>query len=224
MDVEDLRERFGNLYSGLIYDAMRHDIQYAGNFVAHRAIKPLSPEVSHIFGPAFTCTGRRVSAEDSINESVRLGMFQSFTQGCIQVIDSGNDDTVAHFGDISGRIARKFGSNGAVVDGYTRDARLLNQDEFPTFCRGIQPIDAYGRWQITEYQVDISLSANEGSILVSPGDFVYGDPDGVLIIPRHLAAEVCSLAEKRFATERLIRDKIRDYSDIQLLNDEVGRW
>lgn len=224
MDFEDLTQRFRNLYSGVIYDAMRHDIQYGSNFVVHRDIKPLSTKGSHIFGPAFTCKGRRLLDGDEINESVRLGMFQAFTEGCIQVIDADNDDNVAHFGDISGRIARKFGCRGAVIDGYTRDAHLLNQDEFPTFCRGVQPIDAYGRWQITEYQIDISLSANEGSILVSPGDFVYGDADGALVIPRSLATEVCMLAEERFRTECLIRKKIEEYSDIQLLNDEVGRW
>lgn len=224
--LENLRQRFEKLYSGVIYDAMHHDIAYPKPFVVDRAIKPgwKLQKGQVLFGHAFTCKGQRVLHERDIDETVRLGMFREFTNGCVQVIDTNGDDTAAHFGDISGKIARKFGCRGAVVDGNTRDARLLEEDQFLIFCRGIQPIDAYGKWQIVEYQTNVFLSGIQGKVVVSPNDYVYGDSDGVLVIPSLLVEEVCTLAEERLVKEDLVREKLRDYSDIQKLNDEIGSW
>ena len=223
---ETLRQRFERLYCGIIYDAMCFDIEYPKPFVVDKAIKPawklLSGQV--LFGHAFTCKGQLVLHERDINDRVRIEMFQEFTEGCVQVIDTGGDDTVAHFGDISGKIARKFGCRGAIVDGNTRDARLLEDDQFPVFCRGILPVDAYGRWQIVEYQTEVFLSGVQGRVVVSPGDYVYADSDGVMVLPKHLAEEACSLAEARFARENLVREKLKNSSDIQKLYNEIGRW
>jgi 4-hydroxy-4-methyl-2-oxoglutarate aldolase len=221
-----LRERFERLYCGVIYDAMCFDVGHSKPFVVDKAIKPAWKLQSgqSLFGHAFTCKGQRVFHEHEIDDKVRISMFREFSEGCIQVIDTGGDDTVAHFGDISGKIARKFGCRGAIVDGNTRDICWLEEDQFPLFCRGILPIDAYGKWQIVAYQVDIFLSGIQGGIVVSPNDYIYADPDGVLVIPSHLAEEVCSLAEARLSREDLIREKLKTISNIQKLYDEIGRW
>lgn len=225
-NLENLRQHFEKLYSGVIYDAMQHDIAYSKPFVVDKAIKPLwkLQKGQVLFGHAFTCKGQRVLHERDIDETIRLGMFREFTDGCVQIIDTNGDDTAAHFGDISGKIARKFGCRGVVVDGNTRDARLLEEDQFLIFCRGIQPIDAYGKWQIVEYQTDVFLSGIQGKVVVSPNDYIYGDSDGVLVIPSPLVEDVCKLAEERLVKENLVREKLRDYSDIQKLNDEIGSW
>lgn len=108
--TEHMSRRFERLYSGIIFDTMQHDMAYSKPFVLDMAIKPLwkLPRGQVLFGHAFTCKGQRLLHEADIDETVRLGMFQDFREGCIQVIDTDGDDTVAHFGDISGKIARKF--------------------------------------------------------------------------------------------------------------------
>jgi regulator of RNase E activity RraA len=224
--ADSLHQRIVKLYAGVIFDAMYHDLGVSRPFVLDRAVKPgwkLDPH-QILFGHAFTCKGQRVLHASDVDESVRLRMFQDFTEGCVQVIDTDGDDSVAHFGDISGRIARKFGCRGAVIDGNVRDIRLLEEDQFPIFCRGIQPIDAYGKWQITEYQTIIHMRGIQGTVEVAPGDFLFADLDGVLVIPESLIEQVCSHAEKRLEIEVNVRNRLKDYSDIQLLNDEVGRW
>lgn len=223
---EGLRQRFEKLYSGVIYDAMCFDFEYSKPFVVDKAIKPAwklqSGQV--LFGHTFTCKGRLVLHERDINDLVRIEMFREFTEGCVQIIDTGADDTVAHFGDISGKIARNFGCRGAIIDGNTRDAGLLENDQFPVFCRGVLPVDAYGKWQIVEYQTEVLLSGIQGRIVVSPNDYIYADSDGVLVLPQHLVEEVCSLAEARLARENLVREKLKNSPDIQQLYDEIGRW
>ncbi|HEY3495193.1 MAG TPA: RraA family protein [Polyangiaceae bacterium] len=222
----ELRERFSRLYLGVVYDALRFDLNEREPFVVHRECKPIYPlrAEEFVFGPAFTCRGERVSDPAHVDDAVRIRMFQSFTPGCVQVIDAGGDDTVAHFGDISGKLARKFGAVGAVIDGYSRDARIIEQDRFPVFCRGTQPTDAYGKWQIVAYQVPVFLAGPEGRVKVCPGDYVYADPDGVIVIRAGSVAEVCRLAEARVERENLVRRELRETSDIQALYDRIGRW
>ena len=177
------------------------------------------------FGKAFTCAGARLKNLSELDDSVRIKMFDSFYDGCIQVIDTGTDRTVAHFGDISGKLARKFGAKCAVIDGYTRDADILSRDEYSVFCRHTTPIDAFERWQIVDYQCEISLPAmNGGEIKVTPEDFLFCDGDGVLVIENNIAMEVLNLAEQRNAREDMVRREILNTDNIQELYDRIGRW
>lgn len=222
----ELHRRFSLLYGGVVYDAMRFDLRLRMPFVLDRHIKPAwrLPERSVLFGPALTCKGELVQHESHIDDRVRIRMFERFTSGCVQVIDTGGDETVAHFGDISGKLARKFGARGAVVDGYTRDVRILERDRFPIFCKGIQPIDAFGRWQIVAYDLPVTVAGPEGRVSIDPGDYVFGDPDGVLIIPRASVEDVCRLAEQRLEKEDAVRRELQETDDIQELYDRLGRW
>jgi 4-hydroxy-4-methyl-2-oxoglutarate aldolase len=113
---------------------------------------------------------------------------------------------------------------GRVVDGYVRDSALLKRDGFPVYCRGTQPIDAYGRWQIVDYQVDVFLHGTDGLVRVRPNDYIFADSDGVIVIPGELGDEVCRLATERMARENRIRENLSGYEDIQRLHDELGRW
>ncbi len=219
-----LAERYQRLYAGLIYDALQFDLRLSHPFVVHHAVRaawPLGQRV--VCGPAFTCRGEPVRDPEHVRDLVRIEMFRSFTPGCVQVVDTGGDDRVAHFGDISGRLAREHGCVGAVIDGFTRDVRLLERDGFPVFCRGAQPIDAFGRWQIVETQRPVWLSGIEGRVRVDPGDWLFADADGVLAIPREHAETVCDLAEARALQEEEVRRRVAG-GDPERLYHELGRW
>ena len=224
--LKSLQQRYAGLYAGLIYDAMRFDVRYKRSFVVHASLKPawrLAPG-QVLFGHAFTCRGERVQDAEHVDDTVRIKMFRDMTAGCVQVIDCGGDESVAHFGDISGKIARKFGAAGAVVDGLTRDVRILEEDHVPLFGKGVQPIAALGRWHIVAYQEPIRLAGIEGPVEVEPGDYLFGDPDGVLVIPRALGGTVCKLALARKVREDEVRRELAATDDIQALYDRIGRW
>jgi 4-hydroxy-4-methyl-2-oxoglutarate aldolase len=225
-DLGYLNKAYSRLYGGLIYDAMRHELEVTASFVLDQSIRPLwtRPGQSPLFGVAFTCRGKRVLDTASIDDSVRLRMFRDFTDGCVEVIATDGDRSCAHFGDISGRIARRFGCRGAVVDGNVRDAKLIESDQFPVFCSGVQPIDAFGRWQIVDYQVEICLPGIDGLVRVTPGDYVFADADGVLIIPPGIINEVCIIATRGLEREDRIRANINNYEDIEQLHGDLGRW
>ncbi len=215
---------FEELYSGVIYDSLIFDLDYQKPFVVDLKIKNLTSQGTFC-GKAFTCLGKKVSKTEEINDEVRIEMFNEFTEGCIQVIDTSSNNEVAHFGDISGKLARKFGAKCVVIDGLTRDLEILKKDDFPVFCKGVTPIDAYAKWQIVDYQCGITLPAMGGGFInVTPEDYIFCDGDGVLVIEGCLAEQVLELALKRKTNEEKVRDEISKTNDIKKLYDEVGRW
>ena len=222
--LKDLSAAYKKLYSGVVYDALTFDLKVKKAFLLRQAIKPAWDFQDALFGPAFTCHGERVLDESHIDDTVRLKMFQQFYEGCVQVISSGGYRDVAEFGDISGKIARKFGAVGAVIDAPTRDIKLIREDGFRLFSDGVQPTDAYGKWQITEYQVPITIQGIHGDVVIEPGDYIFGDPDGVLVIPQGLVEDVLELAAARLKKENTVRKEINLTNDILELNDKVGRW
>lgn len=222
--MDDMVKRYKKLYSGVIYDTMTFDLKVKKNFMISKAVKPSWKFTDVLFGPAFTCKGERVLDPEHIDDTVRIKMFQKFYNGCVQVISSGGYREVAEFGDISGKIARKFGAVGAVVDAPTRDVKLIEQDGFMLFSDGVQCTDAYGKWQITEFEVPIVMPGIHGLVEVNPGDYIFGDPDGVLVIPKLLSEKVLEGAERRLHSENTVREEIYKTNDIQELYDRVGRW
>lgn len=222
--MRDIAERFRKLYSGVVYDTMTFDLKVKKNFMIAKAVKPCWHFTEVLFGPAFTCKGERVLDPSHIDDTVRIKMFQQFYDGCVQVISSGEYRDVAEFGDISGKIARKFGAVGAVVDAPTRDVKLIEQDGFLLFSDGVQCTDAYGKWQITEFEVPVTMPGIHGTVEINPEDYIFGDPDGVLVIPKDLVEKVLEGAERRLASENRVREEIHKTDDIQELYDRVGRW
>ncbi|MDR1127592.1 MAG: hypothetical protein LBL06_05645 [Treponema sp.] len=217
-------EQFKQLYNGVVYDTMAFDLKIKKPFMLRKEVKPVWGFSEVVFGPAFTCKGERVLDESHIDDTVRIKMFKQFYKGCVQVISSGGYRDVAQFGDISGKLARKFGAVGAVLDAPTRDIKLIRDDKFPIFADGVQSTDAYGKWQITEFEVPIIMPGIHGDVEINSGDFVFGDPDGVLIIPKAIVNDVLELAQKRMAQENLVRQDIINVTDIQDMYEKRGRW
>jgi regulator of RNase E activity RraA len=217
-------EQFPKLYSGVVYDAMTFDLKVKTPFMLRKEVKPAWDFEEVLFGPAFTCKGERVLDESHIDDTIRIKMFQKFYPGCVQVISSGGYRDIAQFGDISGKIACKFGAVGAVLDAPTRDIKLIREDKFPLFADGVQCTDAYGKWQITEFEVPMVMSGIHGEVEIDPGDYIFGDPDGVLVIPKAIVNDVLEFAKKRLKQENTVRHEIEATEDVQELYDRVGRW
>src|SRR5574341_80403 len=97
--------------------------------------------------------------------------------------------------------ARERGCSGAVVDGGLRDTRFILQMAFPVFCRFRCSASSIGRWEIKEWMMPITI----GDTLISPDDFVFGDADGVVIIPKALTVEVLLRTEEIVKRENGMR-------------------
>ena len=94
---------------------------------------------------------------------------------------------------------------GAVIDGFARDAGEIEALGFPVFCRGLYAQDQAPRGKVIDYRNSLEI----GGVRIEPGDLIYGDREGVLVIPRAAEAEAIRRALEKAATENVVADAIR---------------
>lgn len=110
----------------------------------------------------------------------------------------------ATWGEILTAAARTRGSVGAVVDGYHRDTSQILSQDFPVFSRGAWAQDSAPRMKVLDFRIPIEID----SVSVNPGDLVFGDLDGVLVIPHDAEAEVINRSVEKVKGEKTVRKEI----------------
>jgi 4-hydroxy-4-methyl-2-oxoglutarate aldolase len=202
-EMMQIRERYLRLYAGLVYDVMEH-LGFPNQVLSHELV-PLQADVL-LAGPAFTVKGTTATERDEAVRYKRLRMINDMRAPCVEVRDGGTAYHVALYGELSATSAAAHGAVGAIVDSGIRDTRHLMSMRFPVFSRYRTPIEAFGRWQMLDYQVPIMLSGElTDSVLVSPGDFIFGDYDGVMVVPRDMTLEVLLECERVMGIEDVAR-------------------
>lgn len=112
----------------------------------------------------------------------------------------------AAWGEILTATARLRGAVGAVIDSYHRDTSRVLQQDFPVFSRGAFGQDAAVRTIVTAFRVPVEI----GQVAVQPNDLVFGDRDGVVVIPGDVEDEVLERALDKATKENLVREAIEN--------------
>lgn len=198
-----MRERFSNVYTAALADVL--DDRGFREQVLPPAIRPLAPG-TRLAGQAFTVAGEPV-AHDDWDAAIRktLAMLGSVPPGHVAVYQCRHDRS-AHFGELSATSLLARGVAGCVIDGGCRDTRFILDEGFPVFARHVTPEDSTWRWQVSATQVPVTI----GTVTVSPGDWVVGDDDGVVVVPAAVAEDALAEAERKTATESAIRRAVRE--------------
>ncbi|MVZ64578.1 dimethylmenaquinone methyltransferase [Sphingobacterium sp. DK4209] len=220
-NAQEIAERFKKLYTGLVYDAME-SVGLKGRAM-DSGVYPLVHTMK-VAGHAFTMHGKATPNMDTYTHNIRLGLMKSMSDGCIQIRDTQGNLNCGQFGEISATAAAAVGCVGAVIDGSTRDSNILIDMDFPTFCRFRNPVEAYGRFMIVDYQIPIFVKGIDGMIVVNPGDYIFGDNDGVVVVPYERTIEILEMAEEWFAAEARSRKAMADGRDPFDVYDEYGRF
>ncbi len=119
-------------------------------------------------------------------------------------ICTGSSFNYALWGGLMSIRAIKLGAAGAVVNGYSRDTNEIEKLNFPTFSTGTYAQDQGPRGKVIDYGIPIEI----GGIKVNPGDIVYGDRDGVLIIPKAIEKEAFEGAIGKARGEQLVKNAL----------------
>lgn len=119
-------------------------------------------------------------------------------------ICTGGSPRYALWGELMSVRAIKCGAAGAVVDGYSRDTRGVLALGFPTFSYGSYAQDQGVRGKVIDFRVPIQI----GQARVAPGDMVFGDLDGVCIVPRAAEEEVLARAFEKARKEKSVREAL----------------
>ena len=123
-------------------------------------------------------------------------------------VNTGSSPRNALWGELMSTRARKLGSRGAVLNGYVRDTKTILEMGFPTFAFGSYGQDSAPRYKVVDFRVPVEI----GSVRVRPGDILFGDSDGVLVVPAGAEAEVFTGALEKARGEKLVRKAIEEGS------------
>jgi len=116
----------------------------------------------------------------------------------------GGDRRCAYWGELLTATARTRGAVGAVVDGFHRDTPKVLEQNWPVFSRGRYAQDSSVRTAVTAFRCPIEI----GGVWIEPGDLIFGDLDGVVVIPRAIENEVLVRAVEKARGEKLVRKAI----------------
>lgn len=198
---EELVRRYEGVFTAAVNDVLR-DMDYLYQTLPN-SIMPLRDHMK-VAGVAFTIKGsKNLSMENEMEE--RAKMLEAIPANSICVWDTGGDDESAQWGEIMTMASRNKGCRGAVVDGGVRDTERILEMDFPVFCRYRTGNGMARRFRMIGYQMTVRI----GNVTIHPGDIIFGDADGVIVIPREIAGEVLVRAEAIRDGEIGIRDMVR---------------
>lgn len=119
-------------------------------------------------------------------------------------IAAGGAGRCAYWGELLTATARTRGAAGAVLSGYHRDTPQVLAQNWPVFSRGAWAQDSSVRTQVVDFRCDIEI----GQVTIHTGDLIFGDIDGVVVIPKEAADEVVARALEKASGEKKVRAAI----------------
>jgi 4-hydroxy-4-methyl-2-oxoglutarate aldolase len=186
-DTANVAKRLKALYSAVVYDIM--DEMGLPHQCLDLAIAPLDRSMQ-VAGPAYTVmAGPDMRERSEMPPNSKLADFGVFTQmyeGCVVVVAAAGERQSGIWGELMSNASRARGATGVVIDGGIRDGRLVREiDGLGVFARYTSPIESLRRSRIHDIEVPISVTGSLTSqVRVNPGDWIFGDEDGVLVIPK----------------------------------------
>ena len=198
----ELCRRYEALYTGAVNDVLR-----ARGLLRQTlppAILPLRDTMT-VAGIAFTVKGaKNLTIEGEMQQRAR--MLEALHPESVCVWDTSGDDESAQWGEVMTKAALRAGCRGAVIDGGVRDTLKVLEQSFPVFCRYRTSNGMLGRFRMIDFQIPVRI----GGVDISPGDILFGDVDGVLVVPRAMACDVLLQAEGVEKDEQVYKQWIDD--------------
>lgn len=119
-------------------------------------------------------------------------------------IAAGGTKRCAYWGELLTATAKTRGAAGAVLDGWHRDTPQVLSQDWPVFSTGCYAQDSSVRTQVVDFRCPIEI----GQVTIHDGDLLFGDMDGVLVIPQEIAEEVVEKSLEKAAGEKKVRKAI----------------
>jgi 4-hydroxy-4-methyl-2-oxoglutarate aldolase len=153
-----------------------------------------------IVGPAVTL--RQVPKSAGDDRGTRLTRHQELSRkiaqkGDVVVVDNGGRLDTASWGEFHGYACKQNGVAGAIIDGATRDGPAIRNSGFPTFVRGLTPVTS--KWDLKTASINEPVIL--GQVEVKPGDIIFADETGIVVIPAAKKELVLSKANEIRAAE-----------------------
>ena len=210
--IEELKKV---LYSGILCDVL--DQKGYRNQALSGGIYGLT-EQTVIFGPAFTSIGTEVYSMPEDPLTAQCKVVDQLGAGEIYVLVTRGNYNCAVFGELFATAVNQRKGAGVLLDGYARDLKALHEMNFPLFYRGRSPKTSKGRCEINECQIPVTMD----NVTINPGDYIFGDCDGVVIIPKEIFNEVIEESLKVILKENSVRNMLQNGASLQSAYSAIG--
>ena len=215
------KERFTwmkeNLYTAVVCDIL-DTLGYRSQAMHHR-LRPLDGDNCTFVGRARTVRWMEVDHVDSGNPYGReITFMDTLREDDVVIHSTDYAGSNAPWGELMSTAATMRGAVGCVCDSQIRDCVRIKKLGFPVFYAGIRPLDSSGRGMVVDYDVPVRC----GDVLVRPGELVFADFDGVVVVPREAEEEVLRLAQRKACAENNTRHELLEGKTLQEVYDKYG--
>lgn len=185
----------------------------------HQRLRPLDPAHCTIVGRARTF---RWMDTDYVVEDDPYGLeiaaMDALGPGDVVVHSTDAAGSNAPWGELMSTVAKRNGASGCICDSNIRDCRKIIALQFPVFYAGIRPLDSLGRGRVMAYDVPVRC----GNVLVQPGELVFADLDGVVVVPRAVEDEALARAHEKVISENDSRRDLLRGDSLRTVFDRHG--
>ena len=182
------------------------------------SISPYFPDKGRMCGLAYTIRGANVlglpPGTAEVRETVDVEYYDNIKPGYVLMYGTDTGDRGTIIGDVISTFASSRGAIGAVSDGPIRDLERIRPLDFLVWGPSAAPVSGEGRVLWIEYNCIVQI----GGVWVEPFDIIYGDMDGVVVIPKHLAEDVLKIAKEICDKEDAIKQTFMERRDMKLLD------
>jgi 4-hydroxy-4-methyl-2-oxoglutarate aldolase len=192
-----------SLYSAVVADAL--DSLGLRNQSPRLPLSPYSSE-SLLVGRCKTTLWVDMYHEVPNPYELELKAVDTCTAGSVMICAAHGSMHSALWGELLSTASSNAGCIGAIIDGAVRDVAKIRDLEFPVFARGTSVYDSQNRQRV----IDLDIPVEIGGVRFCPGDLVFADIDGVVVVPQEVETEAVRRAWDKVHTENQIRDAIRD--------------
>tara|TARA_B100001094_G_C18035749_1_gene722428 strand:+ start:307 stop:984 length:678 start_codon:yes stop_codon:yes gene_type:complete len=207
-EKEFLNQIKGNLNTSVVGDIM-DQLGFQNQFLTPK-IKPLRDDMI-VIGRAMPVLETDTLDNTSTSSNAMLKKpFGLMLEALDQLKENeiylctGGTPSYALWGELMSTRALQCGASGAVLNGYSRDTLGILKLNFPTFSYGTYAQDQAPRGKVIDFRVPIKID----NVAITPGDVIFGDIDGVCIIPQEIDKKVVELALEKVKGENLVRKSI----------------
>ena len=185
----------------------------------HQRLRPLLPDIKSCGFIGRAKTFEWIETDEIVADNpygMEIEAMDSLKEGDVVVHSTDYNGTNAPWGELMSTIAKRKGVAGCVCDSQVRDCIKIIDMNFPVYYAGIRPLDSKGRGLVVRYDVPVKC----GDVLVNPGDLVYADFDGIVVIPQSIEKKVFEMAREKVNSENHSRRELLEGRSLREVYDK----
>jgi 4-hydroxy-4-methyl-2-oxoglutarate aldolase len=191
------------------------------NQAMHHRLRPLLPDIRNCGFVGRARTIRWMEADYIVEEDpygLEIEAVDSLGAGDVAVHSTDFAGTNAPWGELMSTAAQQSGAAGCICDSQIRDCVRIIEMGFPVYYAGIRPLDSMGRGKVMAYDVPVRC----GDVLVHPGELIFADYDGIVVVPNEVEQQVVELALEKADKESLSRRELLAGKSLREVYDTYG--